>query len=205
MLGSADKVIQDRDGTVIVVEDKPQAVVEKIEELRGLLEKEDHYVMKSHFEKRLALLCGGVSRIYVGADTEPELKEKKDRVDDAIHAVKAAKKEGILPGGGAALYHLATNNTLLGNAGQLTGATILNTALLSPFNKILKNAGLKPSDYTLKKWGLGVDVTDGKIKDMRKAGIIDPTLVTKEAVINAVSVATTILSTDAIVSNIREV
>ena len=205
LLGSADKVIQDRDGTVIVVEDKPQAVVEKIEELRGLLEKEDHYVMKSHFEKRLALLCGGVSRIYVGADTEPELKEKKDRVDDAIHAVKAAKKEGILPGGGAALYHLATNNTLLGNAGQLTGATILNTALLSPFNKILKNAGLKPSDYTLKKWGLGVDVTDGKIKDMRKAGIIDPTLVTKEAVINAVSVATTILSTDAIVSNIREV
>jgi chaperonin GroEL len=124
----------------------------------------------------------------------------------SIHAVRAAKKEGILPGGGAALCFLANSlKAITANKGEEIGVEILKRSLLSPFNKILTNAGLDPADYeTLDKWGIGVDVTDGKIKDMRKAGIIDPVLVTKSALQNAVSVATTILSTDCVISNIRD-
>ena len=128
----------------------------------------------------------------------------------AMNKVKGnikAKKEGILPGGGAALHYVAANNNfIISGAGELVGWDIFREALYSPFNTILKNAGLDPMDkkYNVKKWGLGVDVTDGKVKDMRKAGIIDPVLVTKSALKNAVSVAMTILSTDCVISNIRE-
>ena len=135
-----------------------------------------------------------------------ELKEKIDRVDDAIHAVKAAKKEGILPGGGSALHYFACNNDCFVNTSELVGFNILKEALFEPFNKILTNSGLDPMNkkYNIKKWGQGVDVTDGEVKDMVEAGIIDPSMVTKEALKNAVSVALTILSTDAVISNIRE-
>ena len=142
----------------------------------------------------------------VGAATEVELKEKQDRVDDAIHAVRAAKKEGILPGGGSALANAATmdwEQTL--NQGELKGVNILQEALVAPFTKILTNAGLNPIDYKLTKWGKGVDVTCGCPKNMIDKGIIDPLLVTKTALENAISVATTILSTDCVISNVREV
>ena len=141
----------------------------------------------------------------VGGDTEVELKEKQDRVDDAVQAVKAAKKEGILPGGGAALWHISRNWSQSLDQSQAIGWKIFMDSIQSPYEKILGNAGLSYKDYDFNKWGLGVDVTDGKVKDMKKAGIIDPALVTKSALKNAVSVATTILSTDAVISNIREV
>ncbi len=206
LLGSADKVIQDRDGTVIVVENKPAAVADKVDELNTLINEEKEVFMVSHLQKRLALLCGGVSRIYVGADTDVELKEKQDRVDDAVHAVRAARKEGILPGGGAALKFIGMNNDFKPCcAGELAGWQIMSNAVQAPFEKILNNGSLPTDGYDSLKWGIGVDATDGNTKDMRKAGIIDPTLVTKEALKNAVSVATTILSTDAVISNVREI
>jgi chaperonin GroEL len=206
MLGSADKAISDKDGTVLMVEDKPKEVQDRIKYLKTVIEKEDHHVMTKHLNDRLALLSGGVSVIFVGADTEVELKEKQDRVDDAIHAVRAAKKEGILPGGGSALAYAAVMDTgpMKLNGAMLTGLQILQSALAAPFTKILKNAGLDPASYNLNEWGEGVDVTCGCIKDMVDVGIVDPLLVTKTALNNAVSIAATILSTDCVISNVRE-
>ena len=132
------------------------------------------------------------------------MKEKLDRVDDAVAAVNAAKKEGILPGGGSTLACIAGCDWKLKlNAGELRGLDILKSALTSPYLKILSNAGLNPKDYKFKKFGQGVDATDGKVKDMIKAGIIDPAMVTKQAVLNAISVASTVLSTDCVISNMR--
>lgn len=205
MLGSADKAISDKDGTVLIVDDKPKEVQDRIKYLKSVLEKEDHHVMTRHLNDRLALLSGGVSVIYVGADTEVELKEKQDRVDDAIHAVRAAKKEGILPGGGAALAYTASQNWDAKIEGGIKkGVEILSKSLTAPFTKILINAGLYADAYKLNKWGFGVDVTTGDMKDMIKSGIVDPLMVTKTALNNSVSVATTILSTDCVISNIRE-
>ena len=206
MLGSADKAVSDKDGTVLVVSEKSKEVQDRIEYLKTTLAKEDHAVMSKHLTDRIALLSGGVSVIMVGAATEVELKEKQDRVDDAIHSVRAAKKEGILPGGGSALANAATmdwEHKL--NQGELKGVNILQDALIAPFTKILNNAGLSLEDYNLTKWGEGVDVTCGCRKNMIDKGIIDPLLVTKTALQNAISVATTILSTDCVISNVREV
>ncbi len=204
VLGEAAKAISDSDGTTLAFEGKPEEVAERIEYLRGLLDSEDHHVLTRHIEKRLAVLSGGVAIINVGGETEVEQKERIDRVDDAVHAVKAAKKEGILPGGGAALEFISRNHNGVVNTSQYIGWKILMKSITSPFEAILSNAGFKASDYELDKWGYGVDVIDGKVKDLRKAGIIDPLMVTKSALKNAVSVATTILSTDAVISNVRE-
>ena len=205
MLGEADRAISDKDGTVLVTAEKSAEATERIEYLKTALAKEDHHVLVKHLNERLALLCGGVSVIYVGADTDVELKEKQDRVDDAIHAVKAARKEGILPGGGTALAYAANQDWELSlTGGELTGLEILKQALTAPYTKILTNAGLEPTSYTLDEWGMGIDVTCGCKKNMVDTGIIDPLLVTKTALNNAVSVATTILSTDCVISNVRE-
>ena len=205
VLGSADKAIIDAEGTTLAILETPDAVKERVNYLKEQLDSEEHHVLRPHIENRLAILNGGVSIVYVGGDTSVEVDEKKDRVDDAIHAVRAAKKEGILPGGGAALAYVSLNSKPKGNEGELIGWDIMKRALNSPFTKILSNAGLDPIDYPeLGGWGMGVDVIDGKIKDMRRAGIIDPVLVTKSALQNAVSVASTILSTDCVISNVRE-
>ncbi len=203
MLGTCEKVVSDIDGTVLVMDKKPE-IEDKIKDIRVLIKETDHPILSAHLKQRLGLLNGGVSIIKVGGDTEVEVKEKLDRVDDAVSAVNAAKKEGILPGGGAALHYLACNNEFNGTVGELIGFNILKESLFSPFNKILSNAGLDSKEFELKKWGFGVDVTDGKVKDMKKAGIIDPAMVTKQALQNAVSVALTVLSTDAIIFNLRE-
>ena len=203
MLGSADKAISDIDGTVLVM-DKSEEVLEKIEAIRELLKEEDHPVLSAHLKQRLGLLNGGVSIIKVGADTEVEMKEKLDRVDDSVAAVNAAKKEGILPGGGSTLACIAGSDWELElNQGELRGLEILQSSLTSPYLKIMSNAGLDPKGYKFSKYGEGVDATDGKVKDMIEAGIIDPAMVTKQALLNAVSVATTVLSTDCVISNMR--
>ena len=208
VLGSAYKAISDSDGTTLTFKDhlSPIELIDRVQYLRDTLNEEENNMLSRHLEKRLALLTGGVAIINVGADTEVELKEKQDRVDDAVQAVKAAKKEGILPGGGSALNYLANNSeVLMGGAGEIAGWEMFNSMLKAPFNTILANAGLDSIEkYQLLDWGMGVDVTDGNVKEMRKAGIIDPVLVTKEALKNAVSVATTILSTDAVISNVRD-
>ena len=205
MLGSADKALSDSEGTVLVISEKSEEALERIEYLKTALDDEDNKILSKHLNERLALLCGGVSIVYVGADTEVELKEKQDRVDDAIHAVKAARKEGILPGGGSALaYAVQTDWKMELTQDELTGVEILKEALVAPYTKILSNAGLQPENFNLTEWGEGVNVTCGCARNMRDEGIIDPFLVTKTALNNAVSVATTILSTDCVISNIRE-
>ena len=134
----------------------------------------------------------------MGANSDVELKEKKDRVDDAIHATKAAIKEGIVSGGGVALLNAAQKLS-----GSNEGENIFIKAIKSPYQTILNNAGLENISEPNKK-GWGTNVVTGKSTNMIKSGIIDPVLVTKTALKNAVSVATTILSTDCVINNMRE-
>ena len=144
------------------------------------------------------MLSCNVAIVRVGANSEIELKEKKDRVDDAIHATKAAIKEGIVPGGGIALYnysYIMPQNT--------DGERIIAKAIKAPFKTILANAGLV-GDYGMFDSGYGINVITGEEVDMIKEGIIDPALVTKSALTNAASVAITILSTDCVINNVRE-
>ena len=196
-LGKAKKVISGKDNTIIQVEETPFAVQELIEELHAKQHKEKVPGLKMAYEKRLALLAAKVAVVKVGANSEIELKEKSDRVEDAICATRAAIKEGIVPGGGIALLNAALNMKE-DNAGE----KVLSKAILSPFKTILDNAGYK--EYTIPaKDGQGIDVVTGNMVDMINSGIIDPLLVTKSALINAASVATTILSTDCIINNIR--
>ena len=139
------------------------------------------------------MLSGSVGIIRVGANSKVELKEKKDRVEDAIYATRAALKEGIVPGGGVALL----------NASQkIKGSDVLLKALRSPYETIMDNAGLVMKPGNMKE-GYGCNVIDGTFPNMVKEGIIDPVLVTKSALKNAVSVALTVMSADCIISNIR--
>ena len=153
--------------------------------------------MKKFLDQRIAMLSGSVGIVRVGADSKVELKEKKDRVEDAIYATKAALKEGIVPGGGIALLNAAQNIKP-----ESSGEKILLKAITAPFKTILANAGFEqigpaPSN------GLGIDVVSGEEVNMVDQGIIDPVLVTKTALKNAVSVVTTIISADCVISNIR--
>ncbi len=134
----------------------------------------------------------------VGANSKVEMKEKKDRVEDAIYATKAALKEGIVPGGGVALLNASQNLTA-----DTIGEQILLDAIKSPFDTILDNAGIIMADGYEDHEGYGVDVVTGERATMVSAGIIDPVLVTKSALKNAVSVVTTIISADCVISNMR--
>ena len=162
-------------------------------ELKSKLKKETNPNKIVTLEKRLARLSGKVAVVKVGANSEVELKEKRDRVEDAICATKAAIKEGIVPGGGIALLNAAQNLEP-----KNVGEEVLYCAIKKPFEVILNNAGIteyKAPDVA----GQGLNVVTGKTVDMVKAGIIDPLLVTKSALQNAASVATTILSTDCVI------
>ena len=134
--------------------------------------------------------------VFVGADSKVELKEKKDRIEDAIYATKAALQEGIVPGGGIALLN-ASNNITPKNVGE----ELLLQAIQTPFNTILDNAGIEKPTKLVK--GQGINVVTGKKVNMIKSGIIDPVLVTKSALKNAVSVVSTIISADCVISNMR--
>ncbi len=142
------------------------------------------------------MLSAKVAIVKVGANSEVELKEKRDRVEDAICATKAAIKEGIVPGGGIAL--LNASQTIKPKS---IGEEILLEAIKAPYKTILDNAGIKTDEVTGK--GKGLNVVTGKVVNMVKSGIIDPLLVTKSALRNAASVATTILSTDCVINNLR--
>ena len=196
-LGKAKKIVSSKDNTIIQVDETPVAVEKLIEELHEKQSKEKLSGLKMAYEKRLALLAAKVAVVKVGANSEIELKEKSDRVEDAICATRAAIKEGIVPGGGIALL-----NAALKIEEKNAGEKVLSKAILSPFKTILDNAGYK--EYTIAaEDGHGIDVVTGNMVNMINSGIIDPLLVTKSALINAASVATTILSTDCIINNIR--
>ena len=197
VLGSAVKAVTNNKNTILQTEVDRDILQERIEEVRKKISEETNGFFRSKLEQRLSMLSGSVGVVYVGADSQVELKEKKDRVEDAIYAVQAALKEGIVAGGGAALLHASQKikSTSLGHE-------ILLSAIRSPFNTIMENAGIVPDEPIVTK-NKGVDAKTGKVVNMVKAGIIDPVLVTKTALKNAVSVATTIMSADCIISNQR--
>ena len=199
--GQAGKVVSGRFNTIIF--DAAGAGEERVQELQEQMLEETQAVEKEFLKERIANLGGGVAIIKVGAHSDIEQKEKKDRVDDAVCAVKAALEEGILPGGGVALKDIAANLEV-----NNKGTEILQLAMLAPMIKILSNAGISVdgSDFDenkqLSKEGVGINVSNGATCHMMSVGIIDPTKVTKEAIKNAVSVATTLLSTETVITNI---
>ena len=197
ILGQAIKAVTDDKNTVLQVETNEEEVAERIESVKEKLKNENNPFFKKKLEQRLSMLTGSVGVIKVGADSAVELKEKKDRVEDAIYATKAAYKEGIVPGGGIALLN-ASNNIKPKNKGE----EVLLEAIKAPFKTILENANIL-IDYQPTRKGWGMNVVNGKNVNMIKAGIIDPVLVTKSALKNAVSVVNTIISADCIISNKR--
>ena len=196
VLGYAKKSVTDDKTTVLQTLEEID-VTERVLDVTKKIESESNPFFKKKLEQRLSMLTGKVGVIYVGADSKVELKEKKDRIEDAIYATKAAYKEGIVAGGGIALLN-ASNNLKPSNKGE----EILFEAIKAPYYTILDNAGIievkKPAGKNR-----GIDVKSGKEVDMIKAGIIDPVLVTKSALKNAVSVVTTIISADCVISNKR--
>ena len=196
VLGRINKAVTDSKSTVITTL-QDLDVEERVEQVRSLIKKEKNGFIKKKLDQRLAMLSGSVGIIKVGADSKIELKEKKDRVEDAIYAVKAALKEGIVSGGGIALLN-ASQNIESNNEGE----KIILKAIKSPHYTILDNAGIADSVIPIKK-GFGIDVVSGKPVDMVKSGIIDPVLVTKTALKNALSVVSTIVSADCVISNMR--
>jgi chaperonin GroEL len=197
LLGTCIKSITNNEETILQVDlSENKEVKETINSLEAQIKETKNPNLILRLETRLARLKAKVATVKVGANSEIELKEKKDRVEDAICATKAAIKEGILPGGGVALLNASFNLQP-----TCIGEEVLYQAIRKPYELILKNAGVEK----LEKFddGKGIDVITGLPVDMIKAGIIDPLLVTKSALMNAASVATTILSTDCVVSNIR--
>jgi chaperonin GroEL len=196
-LGEAEYITTDDKYTVITtIDDIQQDLQERIEQVSRLIKEEKNDFFKQKLEQRLSMLSGSVGIINVGANSKVELKEKKDRVEDAIYATKAALKEGIVPGGGIALLNAAQELTPDNEAEKI----LLNT-IKAPYYTILDNAGIiRPVEPTN---GIGINVKDNNECDMIQEGIIDPVLVTKSALKNAVSVVTTIISADCIISNMR--
>tara|TARA_R100000655_G_scaffold7866_1_gene20935 strand:- start:1314 stop:2153 length:840 start_codon:yes stop_codon:yes gene_type:complete len=195
-LGEAEFAITDDKNTVLTLEGMTEGIEDRIDELNKHLAEEQNGFIKKKLEDRLAMLSGSVGIIRVGANSKVELKEKKDRVEDAIYATKAALQEGIVPGGGVALLN-ASQKISTSKAGE-----VLLNALSSPYEVIMDNAGLMMNPSNLKE-GYGCNVIDGTFPNMVREGIIDPVLVTKSALKNAVSVALTIMSADCVISNIR--
>jgi chaperonin GroEL len=195
-LGQCLRSITSANETIIQVKQIPEEAQELIESIKKDIAKEKNPNVVISLEKRLGVLSAKVAIVKVGANSEVELKEKRDRVEDAICATKAAIKEGIVPGGGIALLNASQKIKP-----KSLGEEILLEAIKAPYKTILDNAGIK-SDETYAK-GKGLNVVTGKVVNMVKSGIIDPLLVTKSALRNAASVATTILSTDCVINNLR--
>jgi chaperonin GroEL len=199
--GEARKVTVTKDQTTIVDgKGEVESIEKRIEELTTQIDKSTTPFEKEQLQNRLAKFVGGVAIIHVGGNTETEMLEKKDRVDDALHATKAAIEEGIVPGGGAALLYASS-----GIEPDSIGAAIVKQACAKPFNQILTNAGYDETDAKILAHGLinsgndtwaGFNIKTEETVDMREAGIIDPTKVTRLALENAASVAGTVLLTE---------
>jgi chaperonin GroEL len=198
-LGTCIKSITSHEETILHIEESKEEILEVINSVKEELKKNNppHIVIK--LEKRLARLTAKIAIVKVGANSEIELKETADRIEDAICATKAAIKEGIVPGGGIALLNASHNIDTFS-----LGEEILLDSIRAPFKTILDNAGIEEVPIKIiSSVGYGLNVITGETVDMIKAGIIDPLLVTKSALRNAASVATTILSTDCVINNLR--
>ena len=200
-LGEAEYAETTDAHTVITtIEEIHEDLQERIKLVSKLINNEKNGFIKKKLEQRLSMLSGSVAIIKVGADSKIELKEKRDRVEDAIYATKAALKEGIVSGGGVALLNASNKITA-----RSKGEKIMSNALKAPFLTILDNAGISEKPIKVfKEEGLGIDAITGKTINMIDFGIIDPVLVTKSALKNAVSVVSTIISADCVISNVRE-
>tara|TARA_X000000368_G_scaffold64078_1_gene45606 strand:+ start:1148 stop:2791 length:1644 start_codon:yes stop_codon:yes gene_type:complete len=207
-LGEARTVNIDKDNTTIVEgKGNQEAVLARVNEIKVQIEKTSSDYDREKLQERLAKLSGGVAVLNIGAATEVEMKEKKARVEDALHATRAAVKEGIVPGGGVALLRSVDSiKTDKMEGDEAIGAEILKKALEGPMRQIVANAGLEESIIVNEVRGnksksYGFDARAEKYLDMIKAGIIDPTLVTRTAVQNAASVAGLLLTTEAVISD----
>jgi len=214
--GKARKVVVGKDDTTIIDgKGGEEAITSRIEDIKAQIENTVSPYEKEILQDRLAKIIGGVAIIHVGGHTEVEMREKKDRVDDALHATKAALQEGILPGGGIALlnaaYHLRENPLLPTHPDQEKGFDIVMRAIRKPFEQILLNAGetqetIEEREEYLEsgdKW-VGFNPRIGEYVDMLKEGIIDPTKVTRLALENAASVAGTMLITECVITQVKK-
>jgi len=212
-LGHADRIIVGKANSVVITDKKPsEELLKRIDELKMQRENTDVPIERKFIDERIASLAGAIGCIYVGGNSDVEQKEKFDRVDDSVCAVRSALEQGIVAGGGLALYSsikkIPKNKTWTGDADYDVALKIVKDALCQPLIQILNNAGIKPNDIieaidNNKKKDYGFDVKNEKFGNMFKMGIIDPLKVTKNALVNASSVATTILTTNAIVTHAR--
>lgn len=209
MLGTARKVTISKDNTTIVAEPDAKTkgeIAKRIEQLRKELSRTDSEYDKEKLQERIAKLAGGVAVIKVGAPTETELKERKLRIEDALNATKAAVEEGIVPGGGTTLLHLVQKIDAIKanlNAEEQLGAQIIQKALEEPLRQIAENAGVEGSLIVEKvresDFNVGYNAITGEFEDMIAAGIIDPAKVVRSSLQNAASIASMVLTTEALV------
>ncbi len=212
MLGTARRITINKDTTTIVAEGNEVAVKARCEQIRKQMDETDSSYDKEKLQERLAKLSGGVAVVKVGAATETEMKDKKLRLEDAINATKAAVEEGIVPGGGTTLAHLApaleewAAANLTGE--ELIGATIVASALTAPLKRIAENAGANGSvvaeHVRNKPFNEGYNAATGEYVDMLAAGIVDPAKVTRSGLQNAASIAGMVLTTECIVADLPE-
>lgn len=211
MLGIAERVTVDKENTTIVhgYGDKA-SIISRVNQIKVLIENSTSDYDKEKLQERLAKLAGGVAVLYVGAASEVEMKEKKDRVDDALHATRAAVEEGIVAGGGVALVRAinAIKNIHGSNLDQNTGIQLVKRALEEPLRQIVANAGEEGSVIVAKvaegQGDFGYDAKEGEYKNMITAGIIDPTKVTRVALENAASVSGMLLTTECVITDIKK-
>ena len=204
-LGRARRVVVTKDATTIIDgAGDSDGIKARIKQLKSEIENTDSDFDREKLQERLAKLAGGVAVVKVGAATETEMKEKKHRVEDALQATRAALEEGIVPGGGVALLNAVDSIKLDGDGDERTGAAIVARSLEEPIRQLADNAGLEGSVVVDKirqsPKGQGLNVDTGEYEDLVKAGIIDPTMVTRSALQNAASIAKNILTTEAIVA-----
>ncbi len=211
MLGRAKRVKVDKDDTTIIEgAGKTQAINGRIAQIKKQIEQSDSDYDKEKLQERLAKLAGGVAVINVGAATETEMKEKKARVEDALHATRAAVQEGIVPGGGVALIRCisALDKVKVSEDDEKVGVNIIRRVLEEPLRQLAANAAVDGSVIVQRvkteKKNIGYDVSEDKFVDMLEAGIIDPTKVTRSALQNASSIASLLLTTEALVTDIPE-
>jgi chaperonin GroEL len=211
MLGTARRVIVDKDSTTVIEGGgTTSALKQRITQITNQAESAASEYEKENYEKRRAALDGKVAVIKVGGATETEIEEKKFRVDDAVAAVKAALDEGIVAGGGVTLVNLASSIKDDATEAHAAGKVLLKNALVQPFVQLMTNAGLNAQALLAQvqagKVGQGINVNtpEAGLADMKKAGVVDPARVTKEAVLNAVSIAGTAMTMGALVVDIPE-
>ena len=212
MMGTARRVTINKDTTTIVAEGNERDVEARCEQIKKQMEETDSTYDKEKLQERLAKLSGGVAVVKVGAATETEMKDKKLRLEDAINATKAAVEEGIVPGGGTTLAHLApaleqwAGDTLSGE--ELIGANIVAAALTAPLMRIAENAGVNGAvvaeNVKAKSFNEGYNAANGDYVDMLAAGIVDPAKVTRSGLQNAASIAGMVLTTECIVADMPE-